>query len=487
MTGAPISDVGVMIGFSGFAKKDVKVTDDFGLCFEGVLDSKLQNSSEINSPTPNENIEREASIVKNSEGVQKENVSESNVSKKEDASSETVKTDNVTQKADTQNQDTDFEEKEETIEIICQTINLIFNEICQVYDVSDEDIISAMNATDMNAVELLDTDKVTDLLLKLSGLAEKEELLLNDEEFLKFKEVMAFKNEAAVNILEDIEIEIPDTVNDSFDFNVDEIIKPVSDNRLLTQQKEVIVETKLETKDVLIQNNDFNNDLTVSSKGQILNEKVVSIGQSKDASGFSNEKQGSFSENNSKEPLTPFDFNLLDQANKFINDVKGETVISTSYFDEQTVDIMNQIVDRMRTVIDSDNTRMEMELHPASLGSVQVSVNSKGGVITANFVAQNENVKGIIENQLMVLKETFAQKGVTVDAIEVSVEPKAFEQQYEEQKNNSGNNEPKNNKNARIRINLDSPEVFMGENLSESDMVNIEMMKANGSTVYYTA
>ena len=58
---------------------------------------------------------------------------------------------------------------------------------------------------------------------------------------------------------------------------------------------------------------------------------------------------------------------------------------------------------------------------PASLGSVNVQIAAKDGVITAQFTAQNETVKAAIESQLVQLRTQFEEQGIKVDAVEVTV------------------------------------------------------------------
>ena len=43
-----------------------------------------------------------------------------------------------------------------------------------------------------------------------------------------------------------------------------------------------------------------------------------------------------------------------------------------------------------------------MVLNPASLGHVALNIEAKNGVITAAFTAQNEAVRAVIENQMIV-------------------------------------------------------------------------------------
>ena len=73
---------------------------------------------------------------------------------------------------------------------------------------------------------------------------------------------------------------------------------------------------------------------------------------------------------------------------------------------------MDQIVEYMKFNLKPDMQEMEMQLHPASLGTVHVQIAAKDGAITAQFAAQNETVKAVLETQMIQLKEQFEEQGI---------------------------------------------------------------------------
>ena len=82
---------------------------------------------------------------------------------------------------------------------------------------------------------------------------------------------------------------------------------------------------------------------------------------------------------------------------------------------------MRQIADMIKIVKGEKLTEMELQLHPASLGTVNVSLTTKGGMVTAEFTTQSETVKAAIEAQASQLKANLEEQGVKIEAIEVSV------------------------------------------------------------------
>ncbi len=152
-----------------------------------------------------------------------------------------------------------------------------------------------------------------------------------------------------------------------------------------------------------------------------------------------------------------------------------------------TEDIMNQITEYIKINLKSDVQEMELQLHPASLGSVNVQIAAKDGVITAQFTAQNETVKAAIESQLVQLRTQFEEQGIKVDAVEVTVANYRFEQSFSGKEENPGEGS-KNGKKGPRRINLNDMNLEeLPEEMEDSERIAADMMARNGNTVDYTA
>ncbi len=129
---------------------------------------------------------------------------------------------------------------------------------------------------------------------------------------------------------------------------------------------------------------------------------------------------------------------------------------------------------------------MELQLHPASLGTVNVQIASKDGVITAQFTTQNETVRAVIETQMIQLKNQFEEQGIKVDAVEVTVANHEYGHQFSQENGNPEQKQSKSAKNTR-RINLDEIDGEADiEQMEEPDRIAVEMMQANGGSVDYT-
>ncbi len=162
-----------------------------------------------------------------------------------------------------------------------------------------------------------------------------------------------------------------------------------------------------------------------------------------------------------------------------------QTYASESVWDADTQNIMRQIMDYMKVNLKADLSTMEMQLHPASLGTVQVQIASRGGAVTASFITQNEAVKAALESQMIQLQEQFEAQGVKVEAIEVTVQTHQFEQNLEQgRRGNSQEQEPARKGRVR-RISLEDS--VSAEEMEEEEALTRKIMADNGNTVDYTA
>lgn len=157
------------------------------------------------------------------------------------------------------------------------------------------------------------------------------------------------------------------------------------------------------------------------------------------------------------------------------------------YTQPETNQIMDQIVEYMRINVRPETQEMEMQLHPASLGTVHVQIAAKDGVITAQFAAQNETVKAVLETQMIQLKAQFEEQGIKVESVEVTVANHAYGDQYSDGQDAADQRGESAKKKAARRINLDDLNEEELDELEDSERVAVEMMQANGSTVDYTA
>lgn len=84
-------------------------------------------------------------------------------------------------------------------------------------------------------------------------------------------------------------------------------------------------------------------------------------------------------------------------------------------------DILAQVAEKVRVLAGSDRSEMIIQLKPESLGRIQLQVIHERGEIVAKFLAENEQVKAILESNMQYLRDSLEQSGVDIQSLSVSV------------------------------------------------------------------
>lgn len=160
---------------------------------------------------------------------------------------------------------------------------------------------------------------------------------------------------------------------------------------------------------------------------------------------------------------------------------------TTERFDlQRTQKIIDQIADYVKIHSGEKLTSMEIELNPASLGSVNLHVSSKGGVISAQLYAQDEAVRAALESQVAALKESLEAQGMKVDAIEITEHSHQLEQNLDQNGGQQESTEAQK-KSGRRLLNLDElpEEEACEEEMTQAEKLQIEMMRMGGNKLNF--
>ncbi len=175
-------------------------------------------------------------------------------------------------------------------------------------------------------------------------------------------------------------------------------------------------------------------------------------------------------------------------ADMFIQNLAVKGNENTMNFTEQIAnvrqmqEITNQIVEQIKIMIKPDQTSMELQLNPESLGKINLSVVAKDGIMTAHFTTQNELAKEAIESQMQVLKDNLNNQGLKVESIEVTVSNFTFDQSSQA----SGGEGKGQQSNTRNR-NTDPVEAESYPDSNEKEAGDMELMNQSGNSIDYTA
>ena len=110
-------------------------------------------------------------------------------------------------------------------------------------------------------------------------------------------------------------------------------------------------------------------------------------------------------------------------AENYEKAVSTETVISGA-FKESVIprsSIIQQVVEKAETLTGENKSEIVVQLKPESLGKISLRVIHERGEIMAKFVAENEQVRAILESNMQHLKDSLEKSGITIQNLSVSV------------------------------------------------------------------
>ena len=421
----------------------------------------------------------------------------------------------------------DEEQTKDIAEEISEIIDEIKDKIKSEFEVTDEEIEEAMEVLGLTIADLTKPAELRNLLMELTGTSDSIELLTNVELYDSVKEVTDLATNLMADVAKDFNLsteKLTEVINtESFEEMLNEVNEAgnVSEAEVVT---EVTVEKTVKPAETKGNETDLNTDANKANviENENVNESEAIEGEAvketeetdevKDENLVDTEKKApdkiekpeSFTQSNlmndeamneRSENRKSFNFDnsknqdlTLGQTqavtNETVNTVGDIVETVTSYTTgTDTDDIMRQVTDYVKVHISEDVTKMEIELHPASLGTVNMQINSQNGQITAHLTVQNELVKSVLETQMIKLQETFDEQGTKVSAIEVTVAEYSLNSQSDNNYSEERNGRNYGSKKKGINLN----EIGSLDELDEEEQLEAKVMEMNGSSVNYTA
>lgn len=369
----------------------------------------------------------------------------------------------------------------------------LVEEVSKVMDIPLEKVEEAMEILGLTAVDLFDPTNLKQLLLTLTDSTDELSLVTDEALYGNLQELFGTVNDTLQTLQKELGLDTEE---------LRALFEQISAEKEQPVQTQMPVETPGITEPEVSVEGMKDYTVSVEKEGGTVQVKVTVD----DASGQKHvseqmtdtakpetvplTKKGNAADTGHKEESGAGQ----NAANAFLQNLTGRTqeveapVERPVYTQPETNQIMDQIMEYMKINIKPETQELEMQLHPASLGTVHVQLAAKDGVITAQFTAQNEAVKAVLETQMIQLKAQFEEQGIKVEAVEVTVANYAYGEQFGgEQEAADQQNEGARKNARRINLNLDEMEEEGLENLEDSERIAVEMMQANGNTVDYTA
>ncbi len=508
-----------------------KVTNDSGSgqSFGNVLTKTAEKSStgaDVSAPAKAEN------------SAKPRNEANPNEKLKGDVGNRKDDTESVSKKG--QNDLKDGNVSEDTKDAVKEAAETVKDEIMEELDVSEEEIIQAMETLGLTLIDLLKGENIGALTAELTG-NDISEVVSNESLYVSVESIMDVQRTVTGDLLQELNL-TPEEFREALNSGVFEesvTVETVSaENTTVAVPEAETDETETEVKGTeefrTILENSGKTGETVRPE-EITSEKitagtpaetvktqevkrepdrqpereveVVITKVSEDGSevkDFADHKESGsgrhFGAGEGQESRSQgFDFAAVrtdDTGNVFMENLTEAVSETTSEFMnsfERVQDIMNQVRDQIRISVNQETTTMEMQLNPESLGKVGLHIESKAGNVTAQFIAQDESVRAALETQVAELKNTLQEQGIKIESVEVTIAAREFESNFLNnggQGNSDTPDEEETERTARLRrINLGAggPEGIPEEEMTEEEALNLRMMRENGGTVDFSA
>lgn len=436
-----------------------------GTSFQTVW-NKTQNNAQTANPTDGDRTQAGRDDVRRGESLRNSGRQRDDVVNTSDTRQPVAKDDSL-----------DIQNLEKVQEVVGTVVQNLIQQITDTFSVSEEELQATMEDLGMTEVDLTDPGKLNELLMAVSGAQDSFALLTDENLYNDVKGIMDLQKELTGQAQEELQL------------------SPEKWQEAVTQITQITQETVAEP--VITVETEKNKDIAPADTGREPAVSTETVGPQETESTtelpVQNTQEAKTGDSNKKEEHTTGGQheNLLLQNLKedgFLTKLQQTAQAEDAGATTDTQDIMRQIMDYMKISVKADGSDLEMQLHPQSLGTLHIQMASKNGVVTANFITENETVKAALESQMVQLKESFAEQGVKVEAIEVTVQTHQFEQNLEQGRGRGSNpeNEAGVGRKRTRRINLNAA-LAEDEPQTEEDRITADMMSANGNTVDFTA
>ncbi len=344
--------------------------------------------------------------------------------------------------------------------------------------------------------ELLNLDGIKDLFAKIddiltmpteeviSNLLEAEGLTSVDELLEKYQKSTEVNTEVTDNVTEEVETENQDVNRlqskpsqvSSEVVNSEEPVVEVPESTEATTQvatQEVVAEEAAIVNEVAEEVNlEGNKVLEVMEEinQEAINTESVQAVQSQSGSLMGDGQAGGNSQNADSNSNTSTN-NVMNNI-MFTQDAKGQaTTFNTIINNRMTQnvnqqDIINQLVEKMKVNINGDTSEVRITLRPEHLGDVTLKIATQNGIVKAEFLAENETVKALIEANFQDLQDTLRQKGLEVSD---------FTTGLLSEQNQGGNARSNKDREARKNNTVDSFDEEEENMLEEIKISNIDL------------
>ena len=349
--------------------------------------------------------------------------------------------------------------------------------VCAVLDMTDEELEKFLAENGLCVADLLTQNNLANLVADTLADGDTLKLLTDSNISETFSQLSNELQELVSAVAQDTGISAEELTNL---LQSPEVVETLTQEQPVEVQQAVPETTDNNNRTEVVTENTAEDTANVDNSGSVdvkLEDKVTFETDKKGDS--QSELTGNGSESLSGQFLKTLIGNVENSVNA-ANTFSGYTTVNAE-------DVVRQLVDAIKVNVNESFSEMELQLQPENLGKLNLVISSRDGIITAQLMAENEDVKSAIENQIVMLKDNFEQQGLKVDAVEVTVQTHGFEmgKNLEGSEDNSQNEE--RHRSSRS-LTLEEINAIIGDDeASEEDILAAEMLRATGGNVDYMA
>lgn len=409
-------------------------------------------------------------------------------------------------KTASKNSPTESEVKKITDDISSQIVEKVTDDL----DISEDELNNAMQLLGLIAMDLLNPANLAALYCEVTGNAsDPQALVLNADFTALFNDVsqVASENDAQLDLLsqltasDDGEILDADIVSSADTTDANESTGSVNtpektvdssydDTAASGQNINDTADEAVKVYDGGTQDSSYQNSDEGTSSGETGNditsdentEKTQSKSQVDSSFDDSGERvlhhdDGAHSDN------SVLHASVSEQLN---TDTSFEMSQSQSRLRVDTTDIIRQIVDSMSISNTTEESAINLQLTPESLGRMYINVSQKNSEISARIAVSNEAVKEALQTQMVNLKEALNNSGIRVNEVEITVASHEFERNLEQGAANDSRQQESTNSYNGSNSSDSGTDSDMMQDRAEERLVT-QIMRDNGNSVDFTA
>ena len=358
----------------------------------------------------------------------------------------------------------------EDMEQMEEAASYVMSELAQLLHVTPEALQEAMEDLGMTKAELLTPQGVKELVIQMTEGADGMSLLTDADLYQTVNEALEILDGVVQQLAEEMNLTpeefqsvLDKLMNQETEATVSVEQRQTQEEEILPIMAETVEAPEEETTDIQTETTEETN----TSEKTVVEHKV---------------EPEKHTDRGQSEPQQQF-MTFQNQQQPIHNVGHMSAVENTPVFSTQTIEIMDQIMDFMKVEMQPEITQLQMQLHPESLGTLSIQISSREGIMTAQFTTANEDVKAVLESQMIELKQNLEQQGIKVEAVEVTIAEYSLGREAGGEQS-SENNQYEQQKKGRRSLRISDLEL---DELTEEEKVEVEVMKAEGSTVSYMA